>query len=219
MKFELNQLKKLEQGTLNIGLTPLGSAELFAPLIAHFRQRYPNVAMHLLNRGGAEQEQALKYQQIELAMSLIPSDPSFSWLQIRNDPLMVALPSTSDLAQKQSVHLSDISKTPLIEFDETFMLNKAIHNAFSAEGISFQTAAQVTQVGFGLALVASGTGAMLIPEIIAERMQTPGVVFIPLKSSTLRWQLSVIWRKDAALSQAARTFLDEIRKHFELPLF
>ena len=214
MLTELQMLRRLEHGHLKIGLSPLGSAELFAPIIARFRAIYPQIEIELLERGGAEQEDALRNGEIELATSLIPSGNDVAWLQIRDDPMMVALPAAHTLASIPTIHLSDLAGTALVTFEATFMLNKLIHDACVSAGFEPMDVTHVTQPDFGLALVAAGAGAMLLPKLIAERHTTPGVVIKPLESSTLRWQLSVIWRKEATLSFAAKAMMDMIRERF-----
>ena len=60
MLTELHDRKNLKQGVLKLGLAPLGSVELFAPVIAKFRARYPQIDMQLMARGGVQQTQALQ---------------------------------------------------------------------------------------------------------------------------------------------------------------
>ncbi|MCU4675071.1 LysR family transcriptional regulator [Catenovulum sp. 2E275] len=214
MLTELKMLKRLEYGHLKIGLSPLGSAELFAPIIAKFRANYPQIEIELLERGGAAQENALRNSEIELAMSLIPDDQDFEWLQVCNDPMMVALPNSHPLTQLQELSLLDLADVALVTYEESFMLHKVILSEYDKTGIKPKEITNVSQTDFGLALVAAGAGVMLLPKLIAERHITQGVTLKPLKSSSLRWQLCVIWRKKAVLSFAAEAILGLIKAKF-----
>ena len=49
---ELDELRGLKQGTLRLGLPPVGSSDLFAPLFAIYRSRYPGVDIRLVEHGG-----------------------------------------------------------------------------------------------------------------------------------------------------------------------
>jgi len=60
MLAELSAQRSLTAGELKLGLAPLGSAEIFAPIIAKYRQQYPQIEMHLLVRGGVEQTLAIQ---------------------------------------------------------------------------------------------------------------------------------------------------------------
>lgn len=211
---ELQALKRLERGHLKIGLSPLGSAELLAPIIAKFRAKHPLIEIELLERGGAEQETALRNGDIELATSLIPDDDDFAWLTIHDDPLMVVLPNGHPLAKQAGVSLPELAGNALVTFEASFVLNKLIHHACLSAGFEPTEVTYVSQPDFGLALVAAGTGVMLLPKLIAERHVTPGVVIKPLENTGLRWQLSVIWRKDKMLSFAGQAMLNLIKDRF-----
>lgn len=211
---ELKALKRLERGHLKIGLSPLGSAELLAPIIAKFRARHPQIEIELLERGGAEQEAALRNGDIELATSLIPDDETFAWLTIHDDPLRIVLPNGHPLAQQTTVDLRDLAGSALVTFEASFILNKLIHQACLSAGFDPTEVTYVSQPDFGLALVAAGTGVMLLPELIAERHLTPGTIIKPLDNKDLRWQLSIIWRKEAVLSFAGQAMLELIKERF-----
>ncbi|TCK04075.1 LysR substrate-binding domain-containing protein [Marinobacterium mangrovicola] len=212
MLHELHALRGLETGELNIGLSPLGSAEIFAPIIARFRATYPEIEIHLRERGGVEQEDALRNGEVELATSLVPTDADVDWLQICDDPMMLTLPQAHPLAEKKAIRLEDLNGVSIIGFDSSFQLSKLIGDTCRNKGFEPDIAAEVTHPDFGLALVAAGTGVMLLPRLIAERHVTEGVVVRPLESSSLRWSLSLIWRRRASLSFAARAMREMIRE-------
>ena len=209
---ELDAMKNLQSGDLYMGLAPLGRADLFAPAIARFRSRYPHIRIHLLERGGTELEQALRNGEIELATTIVRADKDFDWLLVRDDPMMVALPSSHPLAAEPGIRLPQLAQTPLVTFETTFVLNSMIQEACLASGFEAQEVTHVTQADFGLALVAAGSGAMLLPKLVAERLHVRGVELRPLQSSSLRWQLSLIWRREAPLSFAAQAMVSIIRE-------
>jgi len=211
---ELENLNQLKGGLLRIGLSPLGSGVLFAPIIARFRQAYPKVKIELMEQGGAAQEEALRNSEVELAMSMVPQNNEFNWLQMRDDPMMVALPHNHPLANMPSLTLSELVGGNFITFEDTFALGKLINRHCLEAGVSHEQVMRVSQIEFGMALVASGAGALPLPQLIAEQLTTPGVILKPLISETLRWKPSVIWRKDATLSFAAEALMQMIRERY-----
>jgi len=209
---ELRMLRGLECGELRIGLSPLGSGDIFAPVIARFRETYPGIQIHLRERGGMEQEDALRNGEIELATSLKPTDEDIAWMQICDDPMMVALPQAHPMSTAGSVRLPELEGVPIVGFESGFMLSKLVRERCHAQGFEPRIVAEVSHPDFGLALVAAGTGVMLLPRLIAERHQTDGVVLLPLDSRSLRWTLSLIWRRKASLSFAARKMREMIKE-------
>ena len=49
---ELDELRGLKRGTLRLGLPPVGSSTLFAPLFAAYHKRHPGVEIRLVEHGG-----------------------------------------------------------------------------------------------------------------------------------------------------------------------
>ncbi|PKG55936.1 LysR family transcriptional regulator [Shewanella sp. GutDb-MelDb] len=211
MLAELDGLRNLTGGTLRLGLAPLGSAELFAPAIAKFRQDYPKIEMQLLVRGGIEQTAALKKDDIELATGIIDFDDEFDGLRIRNEPMVVVVPKSHPLASKKQLQLNDLRDQAQVMFEREYTLYEFVLSACEKVGFAPTEITRVSHADFGIALVAAGTGVMLLPQIIAERYRVDAVVNVPLASRDLRWELSLFWRKQQTLSFAAKAMIQIVK--------
>ena len=84
---ELDDLRGLKGGTLRLGLPPVGSSMLFAPLFATYHNRYPGIEIRLVEHGGQRLEELLLSGEIELAASLLPVSGSIEWQDVRREPL------------------------------------------------------------------------------------------------------------------------------------
>ncbi|QTE83132.1 LysR family transcriptional regulator [Shewanella algae] len=213
---ELAAQRSLNSGELHLGLAPLGSAELFAPVIARFRSRYPKVQMHLLVRGGVEQTAALKKGEIELATGIISFEDEFDGIRIRRDPMVVVLPRQHPLANSQELTLKALADIPQILFEPEYALHELVINACQRASFSPKDVTRVSHPDFGIALVAAGTGAMILPSFIAERHAVAGVISIPLAASDLIWELSLFWRRGQPLSFAAQAMVELVRQRLAL---
>src|ERR1700747_3778687 len=76
---ELDELRGLKRGTLKLGLPPVGSSTLFAPLFAVYRNRYPGVEIRLVEHGSDRLEELVASGELELAASLLPVSDDFEW--------------------------------------------------------------------------------------------------------------------------------------------
>ncbi|QYJ85490.1 LysR family transcriptional regulator [Shewanella mesophila] len=210
---ELDALKGLNKGELKLGLAPLGSAELFAPIIAKYRQRYPQIHTQLLVRGGVEQTSALKQGEIELATGIIELNQEFEGIAIHTEPMVVVLPSLHPLAKKTEIPISALDRCAQILFEPEFSLHEMVINACSDAAVTIDNPTHVNQPEFGIALVAAGIGVMLLPKFIAERYQLEGVVSRQLTETSLNWRMSLFWEKDKPLSFAANAMIDLLKLH------
>ncbi|QYJ98454.1 LysR family transcriptional regulator [Shewanella alkalitolerans] len=213
MMEELAQLKGLNRGILKLGLAPLGSAELFAPIIAKYRQAYPEIETQLLVRGGVEQTQALQQGEIELATGIIDLKDRYEGIAIHTEPMVVVLPSEHPLARRSEIPLGELDGQAQILFESEFSLHEMVINACQQAGVSIKNPTQVNQPEFGIALVAAGIGLMLLPKFIAERYRPDAVITRPLTQTDLSWQMSLFWRKDLSLSFAALAMIDLVKRH------
>lgn len=213
MLAELSAQRSLTTGELRLGLAPLGSAEIFAPIIAKYRQQYPQIEMHLLVRGGVEQTLAIQKGEIELATGIINLDDGYDGIRVFNDPMVVVLPKENPLTTREMLSIHDLIDEPQVMFETEYTLHQLVLNACQHAGFSPQNITRVSQADFGIALVAAGTGVMILPRSIARRYSVSGVVNIPLASDELRWELSLFWRKEQVLSFAAQAMIALVKKH------
>src|SRR5690606_10674419 len=71
MLTELGELRGLKRGLLRLGLPPIGSSVLFAPVFATFTKLYPDIDIQLVEHGSRRLEELLLAGDIELAASLL----------------------------------------------------------------------------------------------------------------------------------------------------
>ncbi|MCE9677817.1 LysR substrate-binding domain-containing protein [Shewanella sp. AS1] len=212
---ELNRLKGLDKGELKLGLAPLGSAELFAPIIAKYRRRFPKIHTQLLVRGGVEQTLALQQGEIELATGIVELTAEFTGIAIHTEPMVVVLPSRHPLAKRTQVPMRELNGCAQILFEPEFTLHKMIIHACENAGVVITNPTHVNQPDFGIALVAADIGVMILPKFIAMRYQSEGVAIRDLTETDLSWRMSLFWLKNRPLSFAADAMIALLKEHLE----
>jgi len=208
LKAELNELRGLKLGTLRLGLPPVGSSELFAPVFAIYRSRYPGVDIRLVEYGGERLKEVLLSGEIEVAASLLPVSDEFEYQSVANEPLVVLLPAKHALARKKSIDLVSLQDLPFILFEKGFSLHQVILEACRRRGFEPAVVAQSIQIDFIVNLVATGLGIAFLPRMSAEGRRHPSVRLVRLAEPRTTWNLAMIWRRDAYLSHAAKAWLE-----------
>jgi DNA-binding transcriptional LysR family regulator len=209
---ELDELRGLKRGTLRLGLPPVGSSTLFAPLFAIYRSRYPGIDIRLVEHGSERLEEILLSGDIDLAASLLPVLDGFEWQDVRTEPLMVLLPAGHTLAKKKFVNLANLQNLPFILFETGFALNRVILEACQRRGFEPTIAARSSQIDFIVELVAAGLGIAFLPRMIAEQRDHPSVRHILLAEPQTEWHIAMIWRRGGYLSHAAKAWLTLARE-------
>jgi DNA-binding transcriptional LysR family regulator len=214
---ELDELRGLKRGTLRLGLPPVGSSTLFAPLFAAYHKRYPGVEIRLVEHGGERLEELLLSGEIELAASLLPVSDTMEWQSVRREPLTVLLSTNDELSRGRSVGLPAVKHLPFILFETGFALNRIILDACHRHGFEPNIVARSSQIDFIVELAAAGLGAAFLPRMIAERRKLPSVSRVLLVEPDTDWHIAMVWRRGAYLSQAARAWLDLVSKTYGKP--
>ncbi|MEI9963829.1 MAG: LysR family transcriptional regulator [Caulobacteraceae bacterium] len=204
---ELDELRGLKRGVLRLGLPPVGSSTLFAPLFAAYRSRYPGVEVRLVEHGSERLEEILLAGDIDLAASLLPMSEEFEFQEVRTEPLVVVVSSRHPLAAREATDLLGVRDMPFILYEAGFGLNRVILQACRRRGFEPSVVARSSQIDFIVALAAAGLGIGFLPRMIAEQRGEPGVARVLLDEPQTAWRLAMIWRRGAYLSDAARAWL------------
>lgn len=208
LRGELDALRGLRRGELRLGLPPMGSSVLFAPLLAHFRQRHPEIDIRLMEHGSRRLEQAVLDGELDIAATLLPTGNGLAHQAVRDEPMLALLPQAHPRAAAGRFRFGWLAESPLILFEEGFALNRLIEAAFRRHALVPRETVRSSQVDFILALVAAGGGIALLPRLTVEARKLRGVVAVPLAGRELRWRMVLAWRAGAQLSPAARAWLD-----------
>ncbi|MBO1112594.1 LysR family transcriptional regulator [Bordetella petrii] len=209
---ELDDLRGLRRGTLRLGLPPVGSSTLFAPLFALYRQRHPAIEIRLTEHGSDRLEEILRANEIDLAGSLLPVAGEFEWQAVRRDPLTALLHSQHPLARARRLTLADLKAVPFILFETGFALNRIILDACRRHGFEPEIAARSSQIEFIVELAAAGLGVAFLPRMIAAQRLHAGVARVSLAEPSTDWHMAMVWRRGAYLSHAARAWLELVRE-------
>ena len=211
---ELDELRGLKQGTLRLGLPLVGSSDLFAPLFAIYRRRYPGIEIRLVEHPGDRLKEILLSGEIELSVALLPVSDELEWQEVANEPLVVLLPADHALARKKSTNLANLQHLPFILFEKGFQLHRVILEACRRRGFEPAIVARSSQIDFMVELAAAGLGIAFLPRMIAEQRRHPSVRLVRLAEPETTFNLAMIWRRGGYLSHAAKAWLAIVRERY-----
>ena len=203
----LEELRGVKRGTLRLGLPPVGSSVLFAPLLATYLRRHPGIEVSLVEHGGERLKEILLSGEIELAASLIPVSEHFESLPVRDEPLVAILRADHPLARRKSLGLGALKHIPFILFESGVGLNRIVMEACARGGFDPVVAARSAQVEFVIELAATGLGVAFLPKFIVENRSPARVRHVLVDDPDFRWRLGFIWQRGAFMSHAAREWL------------
>lgn len=209
---ELAEIRGLKRGVLRLGLPPVGSSTLFAPLFAVYRQRYPGIEVRLVEYGSDKLEESLRAGEVDFAGALLPTSQEFDWELVRREPLVALLASGHPLAGRASVSIADLRDTPFILFESGFALHRIILDVSRRAKFEPDIVAFSSQIDFMIELVGAGLGVAFLPRMIAAQRRKEGISHVLLDEPDTEWNMAMAWRSGAYLSAAAKAWLDLVRE-------
>jgi DNA-binding transcriptional LysR family regulator len=196
-----------EVGRLRFGFSGLTSYCGMPEIVQQFKRLHPEVEIELIHTQTSALEAALLRDEVDIALLHPPiSSDAIELKEIAWDPLVLALPSSHELARLSAVPLRRLAGEPLLMSPRSAgphlydQIVRACANAgftpYVAQEIPFMT----TMVGF----VAAGIGCGFVLRAL-NVIQRPGVVYRPLaETEELRIATALAWRKGALSAVAQR---------------
>ncbi|MBV9237589.1 MAG: LysR family transcriptional regulator [Xanthobacteraceae bacterium] len=209
---ELAELRGLKRGSLHLGLPPIGSSTLFAPLVADYRRRHPGIEIRLVEHGSDQLNELLRTAEIDFAGVLLPIAEEFDYQLVRREPLTALLCADHPLAARPKLRLSDVRDTPLILFETGFALNRIILDACRRAGFEPTVTVRSSQIDFIAELAGAGLGVAFLPRLIADQRTRTPIALIELDEPGTEWVMAMAWRRGAYLSPAGAAWLTLLRE-------
>src|SRR5579859_4041063 len=123
VKDEIAEVKGLTRGELTLGLTPMISSALFPGVLRAFRERYPHIALTVVECGSKRMAQAVSSGEIELGMMVEPVDRTlFETRRVFSERAGVAVKTDSPWAQRSELSLSDLAQENFLMPTDDFLL-------------------------------------------------------------------------------------------------
>ena len=186
-------------GRLDIGIFGSGMFDVVPRVLLRFRQAFPDVKVVLHTLDKAEQVEALRERRITIGFNrVVPNFAGIASQVVMWERLVVGLHQSNPLASRESLSLRDLADQPFVLFPAVARPNFTdfIYNQCQKHGFTPQVEQVVGDAVTGVALVASGFGACIVPESV-QAFQAAGVVYIPLKESPpVMLDVSCLYRED-----------------------
>jgi DNA-binding transcriptional LysR family regulator len=212
-----------EIGRLRLAFVSTVGFDLLPRWVMAFRQRWPQVALELIEATGDVQLAWLERGEVDAGFLLHAPGffpPDLAHWRTASEPMVLALPEAHPLARSQRLALPAVLAEPLVMFPRRILpsVHDAIFGLYHAAGRTPRVAQEAIQMQTIVNLVSAGLGVAWVPASVRQ-FQRPGVVYRPVsqpsraRSAGTRaltlpsCETSLVWREAAvapALAQLIR---------------
>lgn len=207
LKTELDHLFTLKKGQIRIGLPSITNPFFFSQLLASFHKEYPEITFQLIEDGSKRIEEKVMDDRLDFGVVVLPDKHDvFDYYSFVKEELKLIVPSSHRLMNKQAVSLTELKDEDFIMFNQDFSLRERIITACDGAGFEPSIISETSQLDFIEEMVASNLGITLLPESTSKELTTD-VKAVSLSNPKIDWDLAIIWKKEAQLSQVAKEFI------------
>ncbi|WNQ08867.1 LysR family transcriptional regulator [Paenibacillus aurantius] len=216
LKEELNDLTGFRKGSIRLGLPPMVGVSFFPEMMGRFGERYPGIAIRMVEDGSKKLENELRGGGLDVAVILLPTgDSALDGYVFVEESLQLVLSPLHPLADKESIRLAELAREPFILFREDFALNDRILAACREAGFEPRVAYESAQWDFISRMAAERLGVALLPTTICRQLDPGRIRVVPLNDPIIPWRLAMMWRKEGYLSFAAREWIRFSRERLQ----
>ncbi|WP_135228372.1 LysR family transcriptional regulator [Deinococcus fonticola] len=194
------QAARGEVGRLRVGFVSGLAFGGLPEIVRTFRALYPNVSVDLRELTAQEQETALRSEQIDVGLMLLPvRDPGLAARALWRQPLVAALPAQHPLSRKRKLKISDLAAEDFVFFPRHLRATyfDQVMRWCDEAGFTPHVVQEAIEVPTLLSLVAAGVGVFL-PIQFFSRLSLPGVVYRPIEDAPVIDIVAVWTRKQGA---------------------
>jgi DNA-binding transcriptional LysR family regulator len=187
-----------EQGTVRLGVVGSAMLNLLPELVRSVRAQHPGVELDIREEIGAAQVEELRQRRLDLGIMHVAAGAppeGLRVLQLRAEPLSIALPADHRLAQRAVLRLSELRDEPLVlvrpeqEADTSALYLGACADA----GFAARVGPQVTSLQAQLGLVAAGLGWAFVSRSVIESLDRSEVAFVALRGTAAQLPIALAW--------------------------
>ena len=216
---EANRYKSLGGGKIRISAFRGASAQLLPKIRACFKTKHPQIAIEIIEEKDCPQvEQMVREGKADLGFTILPTIKELETIEVLRDDYIVLLPPDSKLITdiENQISWTQLLSIPIISYPNQNSCYKQIKDYFQAEGYQFQPAEQVRESDTIVNLVATGSGAAILPQLSVFHI--PEGVSVCQLPKPLQRIVVAATPKDSDLSHAVWALIDFL-KQLDLSLF
>ena len=135
--FDLNALNQRKEGLLRLGASTTVSQYIVAPLLAKFRNKFPDVQLSLITGNTEQVEKALIAKDIEIGIiEGYSKNTEISYQPFLNDELVLVCGNSHPLANKDSLKLDGLKAIRFVMREQGSGTLEVIEHALKAAGLN-----------------------------------------------------------------------------------
>jgi len=205
----LAEADRVPRGEIIVGANEGTCLHILPEVFAEFKRSYPDVAVNIRRSDYAKILESVTDNSVDFGVVSLPvKDTRLTIVPIHRDELVVIVPPHHPIADLKSVTIEDASNYPLV-LPKSGHTRDALQALFYERKLKPQVAMELDSSELLKRFVAADVGIGLIARSnVEEDVKANVLTALRLADAHIRRDLALVFRKDKALSRAAKAFID-----------
>jgi DNA-binding transcriptional LysR family regulator len=204
-------------GTLRIFASTTPGEFLVPGLVAEFRESYPDVAPQIMIGDSAAVLTGLENDKADVGfVGAKISRPEFRFEPVGYDEILLAVPRSHPLADRESIDLDDLEHQSFLEREDGSGTMHSLRASLREQGLQMPITRTVMVLGSTdgvLSAVEGGHGLGWVSSMAIEYRRLDRLAFPKIRGLDTRRTLYLTFRKDRTVPLVADIFIDWLREN------
>jgi DNA-binding transcriptional LysR family regulator len=210
----LVELRSMHVGTLSIAANEYTCLYLL-PLLDAFRRQHPRLKVAVQRALASRIADEILQHSVELGVvSFQPDDPQVKSIVVYRDELVCIVGPQHPLAKAGKATIQRLGREPFVAHNVPSPQRQKVIDAFRRHKTPLNMEVELPSLEAIKRFVARGNGVALVPRLTVESELEAGTLkSVATAELQMERKLRLVYRRNAALSHAARAFLKVVETH------
>jgi DNA-binding transcriptional LysR family regulator len=210
----LVDLRSLHQGRLDLAANEYTCLYLL-PVLDAFRRENPRIKVAVQRTLASRIADEVVSHAVEIGVvSFRPADPQVASTLVYRDELVCVMGTGHALAKAKRTTLARLGRETFVAHNVPSPLRQKVIEAFQRKKVPLQMEVELPSLEAIKRFVQRGNGVALVPRLTVESELEAGMlVAVEVPELQIERKLRLVYRRQAALSHAAREFLHVVQAH------
>jgi DNA-binding transcriptional LysR family regulator len=210
----LTELRSMQQGRLALAANEYTCLYLL-PVLDAFRRDHPQIKVAVQRALASRIADEVLSHSVEIGVvSFRPDDPQVRSTVVYRDELVCIVAPSHQLAREKTATIARLGREIFIAHNVPSPLREKVLAAFKRRRTPLKMEVELPSLEAIKRFVQLGNGVALVPRLTVETELARGaLVAVAVPELQMERKLRLVFRRQAALSHAARAFLLVVEKH------
>jgi LysR family carnitine catabolism transcriptional activator len=198
----------VKKGSVRIAALPSICASWLPSLLRGFRDRYPNIALKVLDVSGERLDDALRTRAADLGLNACENNDEYEAAPVVADRLMVLGPKEE--LRSATVRWRALEDRPIIAMAPGTTIRALTDGAAATAKVRLKIVLEPHLMPSAIAYAQAGLGWAILPSTAVHRSRFETLKVAPLCEPAIERTLSIVHLRTSSLSPAAAALRDHI---------